>query len=79
MGTAKSVTPSTLGRRPVRIVMCEVLVIERREGLSESDSIGGEHVQGWGFHLLASVATDVIGAQRVDGDEVDVGEWISRG
>src|SRR6202795_2678216 len=45
-----------------------------RERLREADTIGGECVEGGGFDLLVPIAADMIGAQRIDGDEVDVGE-----
>ena len=44
------------------------------EGLREADTIGGERIECGSFNLLVSVAADMIGAQRVDGDEEDVGE-----
>jgi hypothetical protein len=43
------------------------------EGLGEADAIGGECVERGCFDLLVSIAADMIGAQRIDGDEVDVG------
>src|ERR1035438_3519362 len=43
-----------------------------RERLRETDAIGGKRVKRGGFDLLVSVAPNVIGPQRIDGDEEDV-------
>ena len=74
-GTAKSVTPCALGSSPVRIVVCEVLVI-------------GLGVKAWVKRIpslarriecrcldirIVTVAMDVIGAQSVDGDQENIG------
>ena len=43
-----------------------------REGLSKTDSVLGETVEGWGSHQRITVTMHVIRAQRVDGYEEDV-------
>jgi arylsulfatase A-like enzyme/cytochrome c-type biogenesis protein CcmH/NrfG len=49
------------------------------EGLGEADAVGGERVQCGSFDLLVSIAANVIGAQRINGDEEHVGGRISWG
>ena len=46
-----------------------------RESLSEANAVGREGVERGRFNLFVSVAADVVGAQSVDSDEVDVG-WV---
>src|SRR2546429_4395597 len=48
------------------------------ECLRETNTIGGEGVECGGFDLLVPVATNMIGAQSVDRNEVHVGERGSR-
>ena len=47
------------------------------EGLAKPDTVGGERVQCGSFDLLVSIAANMIGAQRVDGDEEHVWRRIS--
>src|ERR1700687_976213 len=44
------------------------------ERLREANTIGGERVERGGFDLLVPVAANVIGAQRINRNEVHVGE-----
>src|SRR6266446_10244896 len=44
------------------------------ERLREAGTVGGECVQCGGFDLLVSVAANMIGAQRINRNEVHVGE-----
>ena len=49
-----------------------------RDGVFKEDAVVGEGIGRRSLHLSCSVATDVVGADRVDRDQNDVGRQFAR-
>jgi len=48
------------------------------ERLREANAVGGEGIERWSFDLLVAVTGDVVGAQRVERDQEDIGQGFPR-